>query len=313
MSVAAAPTDNFEAAFALLAAEDAAPVETPAAEPATVPDTPPAAAAETASPAVAPEGTGEPAAVEPATQPAASEAPPASEPAPAAAEPPEGNDDELLQRLAALVKKTPTTAPEPAAPPPAARPAAQSEEQAPEIYTADEKQLLETYEKDWSEVSKAEGLKRRAEYNQLTSHIYAQIAQGLKPYLDTIASLAERTHLTDLRTQVGDYDTIRDQVISWATSDKQPTYLRKAYNDVINGGTPEEIADMVRRFRTETGQQAAPAPAAVPAKPVATELPAATKQAVAALAPVSSKRSAVVQQVSPDDFDGAFAAFADKV
>jgi hypothetical protein len=118
-----------------------------------------------------------------------------------------------------------------------------------------------------------------------------------------------------LQHTVSDYDTVRDQVIAWAQT--QPAYLQPAYQHVIQRGTVDEVADLINRWRAETGTAvAAPVAAAsvpaTPAKRTDTELPTATKQAAAALAPVSSKRSTIAQEADPNDFESAFSHFADK-
>jgi hypothetical protein len=99
---------------------------------------------------------------------------------------------------------------------------------------------------------------------------------------------------------------LRDSVVKWV--EQQPAYLKHAYNSVIQSGTAEEVTDLIHRYEQANGKPAA-APAAVVTPKPATELPAATKQAVAALAPVGSKRSTVVQGL-PQTFEDAFDTFA---
>lgn len=206
-------------------------------------------------------------------------------------------DDELLARLVALAKQAPEPTKE-------AESKAAAPEPEPDIYTDDEKTFLSDYEKDWPDVAKAEALRRRSEYRDLVNHVFSEVAKELGPIAETMRTLAERAHLTDLHEKVEDYDTVRENVIEWVNN--QPTYLQNAYKEVIQHGTPDEVADLVSRYKKEA------APATPPAKSskAETELPASTKQAVAALAPVSSKRSTIVQADDPDDFEGAFEAFA---
>ena len=112
------------------------------------------------------------------------------------------------------------------------------------------------------------------------------------------------SQLAQLQQAVPEYETKREDVIKWV--DTQPSYLKIAYNHVIQNGTVDEVADLIGRYNQATGTAAPKAAAAAQT----TELPAATKQAAAALAPVGSKRTAVVRGVSNDDFDGAFAEAA---
>ena len=240
----------------------------------------------------------------PAGDPSAEEAPAADAPAetPAA-------DQDILNKLADLVKRQP--AEEPQQPAPAA---VEQPDVLEGIYTAEEQQQLVEYAKEWGEVSKGEELKRRAEYTLLANHIFEQISEAIMPQFETLHALADQIHLKDLNEKVEDYPVVREKVIEWVG--KQPDYLQTAYNHVINNGTTEEVTDLIGRYKQETGvvtpaAKADPAPA--PAKKPDTGLPTATKKAAASLAPVSSKRSTVVSGQDPDDFDGAFASFADKV
>lgn len=206
------------------------------------------------------------------------------------------SDDELLARLAALVKDTPKEEP-------VAAPAPETE--AAPIYTSEEQEFLAEYERDWPDVAKAESLRRRAEYHELASYIFKEIAQEVGPALDLIRTMSERTHLTELQSVVEDYDDVRDKVVDWVAT--QPTYLQPAYNHVIKHGTVDEVADLINRYKEATGVRLQ-APAASKKE---TELPTATKQAAASLAPVSSKRSVVARAVDASDFESAFEQFAD--
>ena len=296
--------NDFSAAFAQFGAEDngaaqAKPV--PVAEAVAPEGTETPAAPEGTETPAAPEGTETPAAPEGTETPAAPEGT-EQVTEPTTQETEKHDTQDILARLAALVNTTP---------PPkqdtdqetAAEPAATSEPE-PELYTDEEKKLLTEYESDWPDVAKAEALCRRGEYRGLVNHVFNEIAKELGPITQTLKILAERTHLNDLREKVEDYDDVRDNVIGWVNN--QPAYLQNAYKHVIQQGTPDEIADLVARYKKETAPST---PTVVPLKQE-TELPATTKQAVAALAPVSSKRSTVVQADDPNDFEGAFAAFA---
>ena len=207
------------------------------------------------------------------------------------------SDEELLKRMARLVKEP--TREEPRVAP--------QQPQEPALFSDDELKFITDYEKEWPDVARAEALRRRAEYRQVVGYVFQEISKELQPLAQMVRSLSERTHLGDLHTAVPDYDTTRDQVISWAQ--KQPVYLQPAYKHVIERGTVDEVADLIQRWRRDTGVVAA-APAAAAARPKEIELPRAAQRAAAALAPVASKRSTPITQANPEDFDGAFAAFA---
>lgn len=221
---------------------------------------------------------------------------PAADPDPDPA-PADAQTDALIARLAGLVKDVPAPAPAPA--PAATPPAAQDE-----LYDAAEKDFLVKYDEDWGDVSRGEGLKRRAEYRQLIGFIFEQVAAQLRPMADTVDVLSSRTHLSDLRGQVEDYDTVRDKVVSWV--EDQPMYLQSGMKSVIQSGTADEVADLISRYRQATGETVGQAPT----PPASVELSSDAKKAAAALAPVRTKRSAIPVADDPEDFDAAFKQWA---
>lgn len=255
----------------------------------------------------------------PETETEQSETPDTSETpeAPAAPEPPGAapttdgalTDQDILARMAALVRQTSPAAPEPE--PTASSRAPEPAEQP--IYTPEEQQVLTKYIEEWPEVAQAEALMRRQEYRHLVQHVFNEVLKTIQPLQETVTTLATHTQYSQLAQQVPDYDDIRDRVVEWVG--QQPAYLQPAYNHVIQRGTPDEVVDLINRYRQSSGTSA-PA-AAVSAPPVVKKtepaLPADAKQAAASLAPVSSKRSAVAPSADPQDFDSAFAAFASKL
>lgn len=289
--------DEFATAFAEIAAlGDKEPTPPTAADLAVAngaaeTSTDPAAAVVPETPI--PENPDEPANPEPEPVAAAADADP--EPEPASEPAPRQNDDDILARFAQIVAQQ---KPEPAAQP-APQPAPQPQ-QTPQ-FTPDELKALQDYEKDWPDVARAESLKRRAEYQQLIGYVFSELASVLNPVVQQVRGGAESTHLNDLYARVPDYDQVRDPVIDWVA--KQPAYLKNAYGQVVQQGTPEEIADLVNRWRAEN------APAQPQAAPQPKAPNPAVKKAAAAMAPVSTKRSGAVS-MEPTDFDSAFDQFA---
>ncbi len=282
------PGENFEAAFDRLAELATEQIAQERGE-----EPPPAA-----EPVVAQEAPVDDAQAETPVADDAQVEEPAPEPPPVA---PDAKED-MLEKLARLVAER-----EQHQVPPEQQMQPQAAPQAEQYYTNDEVEFLTNYEKEWPDVSKAEAIRRRAEYKQLVGYVFSEVAKELSPLLNTVRTLSERTHLGDLQSRIENYAQDRDAVIDWVS--KQPAYLQPAYRHVIQQGTVDEVADLITRFRQETGAQRA-APAATKPK---TDLPAATKQAAAALAPVSSKRSAVIRGTDPNDFESAFEEFAGKL
>lgn len=223
----------------------------------------------------------------------------------------DSSDEDVLARLVSMLGET-QTKDKPAKDQQQQKPEEQAE---PELYTDEEKRILEEYKKEWPEVAQAEQLQRRGEYRQIVDYVFNEVAAQLAPLAQTVQTVSERAHLQDLHETVGDdYDVVREDVVSWVET--QPSYLQTAYKHVIEKGTVEEVADLVNRFKTETGRDQpapAPKPAAKSTRKKETELPASTKKAAASLAPVSSKRSVVPQGEDPSDFESAFDTFAGKL
>lgn len=176
------------------------------------------------------------------------------------------------------------------------------------MYNADEEAVLKNFEETWPEVDKALALRMRHYGDSILRYAFKEIMGEFAPIRDLVNAMATRTHQQDITAAAGEVtDEEIDRITEWAKDPSHPKYLQDAYAGVISGGSPSEVADLVKRYREATGQ-AAPPPAAEPSG--GEELSEDTKKAVAALAPVDSKRSVVTKTDDPDDFDGAFAKFA---
>jgi hypothetical protein len=219
------------------------------------------------------------------------EAAPETEPA---AEKPSSEAEDVLARLASLVKQTESKLepkPEPEQP--------ATEQQEP-LYTPEEQQFLESYEQDWTDVSRAETLKRRVEYRGLAQYIFNEVASEFARLQAQVYQLIRQTRQGELKSAVNDYDAVMPQVQKWIET--QPAYLQSAYKQVIQQGSVDDVADLVNRYRKETG-----GPAPTSTRKTVAELPTPAKQAVEALAPVSSERSApAAHEPDANDFDSAF-------
>lgn len=220
----------------------------------------------------------------------------------AAAPTSEGEDWEArFKELEAKVNRQP----EPPAKPPVETPPV-------DIYAADEKEFLATYEKDWPDVTKGEALKRRAEYAELVKHIFGEIARVYDPLVmrgaQAADTVAETNTLNAILAAHADYDdAMYNDVLKWAEG---LTGTRKRIVEaVIAEGEPSELVELISDFKTATGRKprvVAGTDNSAPAASV-TELSAKAKQAAKALGVVDSKRTAPVSgQPDPNDFDSAW-------
>ena len=246
--------------------------------------------------------------VEPKDDTPPAETPPAETPP---AETPPAEDTELRDRLAALEAKT-ATPPAAETPPPVETP---PPDQGPprEIYALDEKEFLTAYQKEWPDVSKGEALLRRAEYQQLVTHIFNEVARVYGPLVERGVQAAETvgdtTTLAAIREVHNDYnDAMYEDVVGWA--DGLTGYRKKLAQGVIAEGEPQDVIDLISEYKSAKGlskPKVVAASVATTAIPAVTELSATAKKAAKALGVVDSKRSAATPQGSdPDDFDGAW-------
>lgn len=307
--------DIFAAAFEQISTADAAADATATAQDTTIASVAAADNATTQTEKTTPAAPATPAAEElppTAEETAAAAAAAAAEAAkvtPAATAP---ADDEILRRLGTMLAKQ--------EPPAETTQTEQTQQNNPvDNYNAQELATLNEYVTQYPDIARAESLIRRNEYVQLVNHVYAQIRAEMGPLATMVQTLASRTHLGDIQTAVPDYAASREQVIAWAA--QQPAWLKGAYEKVITQGTVDEVADLIRRYKAENptpavpGAPAAPAVPAVPVRRQATELSPQVKKAVAALAPVASKRTgaSTTAAVDPNNFEAAFDLAADQL
>lgn len=222
--------------------------------------------------------------------------------------------EDPLKRLADLIEGRQQQTQQPTQP-------QQRVEAPPPIFTPDEVAALTTFQKEWPDVAQAQALMIRAAVHHATAHIFAEIGRNIGPKLALLDNLADYTTEQQLTQTIPDYNDVYGKVVEWAKN--QPAYLQAAYNHVIEHGSVDEVQDLIDRYRRDAGavqsqagagggtqQQRQPATPSVPAKKPAAELSNAAKQAAERLAPISTKRTAVVQATDPLDFDGAFAEAA---
>lgn len=313
----AAGTTEPAAAPAPAPAADAAPA--PAADPAAAAPAP-AAVVEPAPAAAAPAAVVEPApaaaaaVVEPAAAAAAAAPAAAAEPAPTL----NANDPAAFAAAVAAAvaaSKAPEPAPAPAAP---AAPVPETPITIDQFLSDDDKKVLGDYDKEWGEVSKAEGIRRRAEMQVLQAQTFRELEKVLAPIVQTLQKSQVTSHFATIRSAHADFDSVLPNVQAWVA--KQPTLYRPALERVLNQGTATEVVELVGAYKQAVGQtgavpavpassvpQATAAPATAPVVQATqpSPKPAAPAAAVAATAAVVSQRSNNQSAADPNDFDAA--------
>ncbi len=313
------PLDDFEAAFAQISEADAAGKTVAQADIKTAPvvEAPPGKSPEE----IAAEALGLKEPTEPVVEKTAEQVEAERVAAEAAAK---TTDQDLVARLATLIKGADPQAAarevaaaaaaetQRIADAKAAEDAARAQQQMPQL-SAEDLALVQTVEKDFPDVARAQAIVRRAEYQQVVRHVFSEVEKAnaardaqLAPFIQLVQNLAERTHVGDLRTAVPDYDKVDVKALAaWVGT--QPAYLRGAYDSVLKSGTAADVKDIVDRFRAATGvmQVADPKVAAA-----AAAAEAARQKAIKALKPVDSSRAAAPAGEAPRDFNNAFDEFA---
>lgn len=222
--------------------------------------------------------------------------------------PPVDDWEKRYKDLEAKVAKVPAVE----TPPPAETPPADTK--ARETYSTTEKEFLESYEKEYGDsVGRGEALKRRAEYAELTTHIFGEIQRVFGPLVERGVAAAdvvsETTALAIYHKTHPDFDdAMFDSINEWAEG--LSGYRKKYAQGVIEGGEPEDVVDLITEYKSAKGlskPKVVAGTAVAPVPPVATELSPAAKKAAKALGVVDSKRSAASPNVvDPNDFDGAW-------
>lgn len=187
----------------------------------------------------------------------------------------------------------------------------------PPVLSKAEVETLQEFKKEWPDVAAAMEVQQKQFAYQLLDYVFGQIAQEVTPRLEVVDQLADRSHATDIYDFVPDYDQVRDPVINWV-SQLPPSAFRNYAAGVVNEGSPQDIQGLVDQWRMFTGAAPAPQQAPVPAQrapapPPKKQADPALQRAAAAMAPVKSQRTTVVQTDDPNDFDGAFERYAEQM
>lgn len=272
------PEDQFANAFAELTDPNGAPLaEAPTEEPAEEP--------------VDDEPAEEPA-DEPADEPAGDELP--EEPA----DEPTDEKSDFAAELAKLrdeIKKPAAVDEEPAEEPVA---------ELPPVLSAEELKFLDEYEKDWPDISKAEALKRKADITEAVRYVFEQMTKTIAPVIEHYRNSEYNEHEAAIKAVHEDYDSVKKDVIDWATS--QTGTRGRIFNEVVNSGTAEEIADLVSIWKEANGKTKAPVAQGAGSTNAPAETPQKAKQAAQKLSVVSSKRTTMPAVADPNDFDSAW-------
>jgi len=198
-------------------------------------------------------------------------------------------------------------------PPAAPAPEPAASEPVP-VYTPEETEELAALQKEWPDMKRIFELMSRQLQVDTLNYAFSEVGKVIAPLQSTVETYTTNDHMAAIYEAHEDYDAVYQPTMEWI--EKQPSFLKAAYQNVVKQGTAEDVAEMIQRFKNETGWQTPaaapagkpPAPAAKPTAPAQqqTELSAAAKQAAKAMGAVGAKRGATAGAQDPNDFDSAW-------
>lgn len=177
------------------------------------------------------------------------------------------------------------------------------------IYTEAEQAELKTLQEDWPDLHKMFSLMARQLQVDTLNYAFSEVGKVIAPLQESVQTFSVNDHMAAIYEAHEDYDQVYQPAMEWV--DKQPNFLKTAYQNVIKQGTAEDVVQMIQRFKDETGWKSpavAGNPPAVAGTPPTqtTGLSDAAKKAAKAMGAVGTKRGAQAGAQDPSDFDGAW-------
>lgn len=121
--------------------------------------------------------------------------------------------------------------------------------------TDEQKEQFKEYEREFSVISKMEGMKREFELERFKEEfgnfIVSKLNEIVLPMAEELDRTTEKGHFSYLKEKHADYETYRDDgsIQEWIES--KPSYLRKSMLEVYNNGEAEEIVELITDFKRE--------------------------------------------------------------
>lgn len=286
-AVTAASDDDMDAVYAAAFADDDATAPTAEGD-----ATAPAAEGDAAAPA----------AEDDATAPTAEGTAPAAKPTTSATA---GMSDEQFAALLEAARGGAQGAPKAEEPAPADEPEVTVES----FMSDDDKKYLKAYDDEWTEVSKAESIRREAAIKYAQHQVYNEVAKALAPVTKLVRELSVDAHFGKIRAAHSDFDTVVPKAQAWVS--QQPAVIKQGLEQVLTHGSAAQVIELLSAYK-----QSVKATGAVPASPApSTQQPPAPARpvrrvadAAAALAPSGAgQRTRTSAGADPNDFAAALA------
>lgn len=204
-----------------------------------------------------------------------------------------------------------------------------------EYLTDEEKQVLDKYNEEWSEVSEAEQIRVNAVARQTREQVLGEVNQALAPIVEHVRQSQVQEHFTKIRQAHEDFDDLKQGPLQeWVNKQTNPM-VRNAAQQVLQQGSADDVIGLIDLYKRDVGSQETgkttgaapdvPASSQVPAKnggapqvttqqqqqkapPKAPPKPAANHKAASATAAVNTgSRGADPRGNDPTDFEAGFA------
>ena len=173
--------------------------------------------------------------------------------------------------------------------------------------SAEEQAILDQIEVDFPEVQQAFAVRDRVlaarmekAFAERMQQVIAQITQQVAPAVSEAHVSAKSRHEATILKEHADAFTIVPQVEEWVK--KQPAILQPVYDQVLSGGSAAQVVELLTLFKKDTGAATPPPGPAGDDK----------EKRLAAQEGVRARHTSAKSAIDPNDFDGAFDAFAAK-
>lgn len=180
---------------------------------------------------------------------------------------------------------------------------------AQEAFTAEEQATLTQVQTDFPDVAKLLQAVERTTiarvqnaYEARLKDLEAKISQQMAPALQVSQQYAKDAHTSEILKGHADAFDVLPKVEAWV--DTQPSFLKTAYNAVLDNGSAAQIVELFNLYKGSVTAPAAPTPKEDP------QQKAAKEKKLNAQEGVRGRHTSGRAAVDPDDFDGAFDKFA---
>jgi hypothetical protein len=157
----------------------------------------------------------------------------------------------------------------------------------------DDVAALKEVEEDWPTIYRAMNVKIKALETRLAEVLGGfekKITSTMAPTQSVVQEIAQDKFLTAINTAHPDATKLLPEVEKWIT--KQPAFLQKAYNSVLDEGTAQDVVSLYDTYKAATGKQP-------------TTERTDKERRLQKMEGVKTERTSATT-ISDDDFEGAF-------